>query len=235
MSDVHLGLDSNDPEGREKRFLEFLKGIPRDSGALFLLGDIWDFWYEYKDVVPKEGMRVVAQLIDLMDSGVEVYFFPGNHDIWTYRFFEEIGIRKPSQPYFTEIGGKNFCLAHGDLVGNTRKGYSFMMRLFHNKAVQFIFSLLHPYLAFRLGNGWSGRNRKRHGKFEYVPEKEGSYRFAVEVSEKRKIDFFVFGHFHRKVDVTIPGSGSRFVILGDWIRGGSPYAVFDGEQLEIYD
>lgn len=132
VSDVHLGLTVKDPAERESRFIAFLKSIPRDSAkSLFLLGDIWDFWYEYRDVVPREGSRVVAQLIDLMDAGVEVYFCEGNHDIWTYSFFEELGIKKFSQPFVCEIGGKTFCLGHGDALGGSKKGYGLMLKLFH--------------------------------------------------------------------------------------------------------
>lgn len=231
VSDVHLGSLNGDPAEREERFVRFLKNIPRDSSkALYLLGDIWDFWYEYRDVVPKEGARVVAQLIDLMDNGVEVYFIPGNHDIWTYSFFEELGMKKVTQPYFTNISGKEFCIGHGDGLGGARAGYRFISAIFHCKALQWLFSTLHPWIAYRMGTGWSNSNRKSHGEYEYNPEKEPLTRWARSVSAGRKVDFFVFGHYHTKVDETLP-EGARFIILDSWYSS-SPYLFFDGSRIE---
>ena len=154
VSDVHLGLDVNDPADREARFVSFLKSIPKDRAkSLYLLGDIWDFWYEYHDVVPKGYVRVFAALMDLMDAGVEVCFFQGNHDIWCFHYFEDLGIKILQQPYVTEIGGKVFCLGHGDGLGPGHKWYKLMRWGFRNKFFQSIFSLLHPYIAFRFGKG----------------------------------------------------------------------------------
>ena len=121
-SDVHLGLDVKGPEEREKRFVSFLKGIPAaQTEALYLLGDIWDFWYEYRDVVPKGYLRVLSALQDLMDGGVKVYFFQGNHDVWTYSYFESLGMIPLVQPHLAVIGGKLFCLGHGaHALGVTR-------------------------------------------------------------------------------------------------------------------
>ena len=127
VADVHLGLQVSDPDGREARFVSFLKGIPaEETEALYMLGDIWDFWYEYRDVVPKGYTRVFAALQELMDAGVKVYFFQGNHDVWTYHYFEELGMVPLVQPYATEIGGKTFCLGHGDGLGPGDRGYKFL-------------------------------------------------------------------------------------------------------------
>lgn len=156
VSDVHLGLDVNDPADREARFVSFLNSIPRDrTSALYMLGDIWDFWYEYHDVVPKGYVRVFAALMDLMDNGVKVYFFQGNHDIWCYHYFEEMGIVILQQPYVVNISGKTFCLGHGDGLGPGHHWYKLMRWGFRAKFFQSLFSLLHPYLAFRFGKGWS--------------------------------------------------------------------------------
>ena len=168
VSDVHLGLDVNDPADREARFVSFLKSIPKDRAkSLYLLGDIWDFWYEYHDVVPKGYVRVFAALMDLMDAGVEVCFFQGNHDIWCFHYFEDLGIKILQQPYVTEIGGKVFCLGHGDGLGPGHKWYKLMRWGFRNKFFQSIFSLLHPYIAFRFGKGWSKKSRVAKSQ-EYV-------------------------------------------------------------------
>ena len=231
VADAHLGLRSGDPAAREERFLQFLKGIPRDTtAALWLLGDIWDFWYEYRDVIPREGIRVVAQLIDLMDSGVEVCYVPGNHDIWCYNFFESIGIRKVSQPVFETIGGKRFCLGHGDLLGGARWSYKFMLGIFRCRFLQRCFSALHPWIAYRFGLGWSHSNRRTHEPYIFKGEEEPLYKYAQSVLDEKEVDFFVFGHYHVGVDMQLPG-GQRLVVVKDWLDGGSPYACFDGERL----
>lgn len=233
VADVHLGLAFKDPKEREDRFVSFLKGLSRSTTkALYLLGDIWDFWYEYRDVVPKEGVRVVAQLIDLMDAGVEVYFFEGNHDMWTYSYFESLGMKKLYQPHVCEIEGKVYCLGHGDCLGGARKAYSFMLKLFHNRCLQWLFSTLHPWLAFRLGLGWSNSSRRSHKPYRFRNEEEPLYSFAVKMSEGQHIDRFVFGHFHDSVDIALP-TGARLNIVKDWMDGGMPCAVLSGDSFEL--
>lgn len=225
VSDVHLGLKFNDPSEREDRFVQFLRSIRRPgTKAVYLLGDIWDFWYEYRDVIPREGARVVSELIQLVAEGIEVYFFPGNHDIWCYSFFESIGIVKLQQPYFTEIGGRTFCLGHGDGLGQTRRSYSFMLKVFHSRPLQVLFSTLHPWLAYRFGLGWSNGNRRKHDPYQLKGEDEPLYKYAA--SSARRADFYVFGHYHASADMTLPDSG-RLVMLKDWMDSGMPHAVFD--------
>ena len=227
VSDVHLGLQMKEPAEREKRFVKFLKDIPRDrTQAVYLLGDIWDFWYEYRDVVPREGIRVVSELIRLMDDGVRVYFFEGNHDIWTFSFFESLGMTKLQQPAQVRIGGKDFCLGHGDGLGGAKLGYKLMLKLFHARWAQKAFSALHPGLAFKLALKWSDSNRRTHDPYHFRGEDEPLYKFAAAECRKRPVDFFVFGHFHDKVDLKMK-SGSRLIVLKDWMDGGEPHAVFD--------
>ena len=234
VSDVHLGLKTCDPREREERFVAFLKGIPRETArAVYLLGDIWDFWYEYKYVIPREGSRVIAQLISLMDDGVEVYFCPGNHDIWTYSYFESIGIKKFAQPEYVEIDGKVFCLGHGDLLGGAKFGYRLMLGIFRCKFPQRLFSTLHPTIAFGFGLGWSDSNRRTHKPYHFRGEDEPLYKFALERSGERHVDFFVFGHYHDRVDMTLP-TGSRLVVLKDWMGSGQPYALFNGSSFELH-
>ena len=228
-SDVHLGLQVSDPAGREARFVAFLKAIPAaETDALYLLGDIWDFWYEYRDVVPKGYVRVFAALTDLMDAGVKVYFFPGNHDIWTYRYFGELGMARLDQPYVTEIGGKTFCLGHGDGLGHVDRGYRTLRSIFHNRFLQGCFSALHPWFAFRLGNGWSRSSRLgKDVKYDFKGEEEPLYQFCATYPEPA--DYFIFGHYHcRGVDMPVGGSGARLLLLCDWI-GCSNWMVYDRE------
>ena len=231
-SDVHLGLQVSDPAGREARFVAFLKAIPAaETDALYLLGDIWDFWYEYRDVVPKGYVRVFAALTDLMDAGVKVYFFPGNHDIWTYRYFGELGMARLDQPYVTEIGGKTFCLGHGDGLGHVDRGYRTLRSIFHNRFLQGCFSALHPWFAFRLGNGWSRRSRLgKNVGYAFKGEEEPLYKFCVDFNARRAasdaapVDIFLFGHYHSAVDM--PVGEARLLLLQDWISV-SNWIVFD--------
>lgn len=229
VSDVHLGLDVNDPAGREARFVEFLQSIPKDrTKALYMLGDIWDFWYEYRDVVPKGYVRVFASLMDLIAGGVEVYFFQGNHDIWCYSYFEEMGIRVLSQPYVAELGGKRICIGHGDGLGPGDTFYKIMRAAFHSRFLQALFSMLHPWLAFRLGTGWSKKSRlAKNFEYSFRGESEPLWQFAVDFDRREKVDCFIFGHYHAGVDLTLP-SGARFMLLSDWVRPqSSNWILFD--------
>lgn len=228
-SDVHLGLDVNDPKAREERFVRFLREIPADrTENLFLLGDVWDFWYEYRDVVPKGYSRVFSALQDLMDAGVKVCFCPGNHDVWAYSYFEELGIRKIQQPYLVEIGGKKFCVGHGHGLGPVGAGARLLNGVFQNRVAQILFSAVHPWFAFRFGNGWSRHNRlSRKEPYIFTLEKCPLTKFVNDYAAEHDVDFFVFGHYHVNVNEALP-SGARLLMLGDWVRTDSYFfLVFD--------
>ena len=230
VADTHLGLRVGDSAEREKRCVEFLRGIPaEETEALYLLGDIWDFWYEYRDVVPKGYVKVFAALTDLVEAGVQVVFVPGNHDIWAYSYFRELGITVKEQPFVAEHGGKRFCLGHGDGLGPVPAGYRIMRACFHSRPLQVLFSALHPWFAFRLGNGWSHSSRlAKNISYEFKGESEPLYKFCREYPQK--VDFFIFGHYHTMVDMPVEGTGARLVTLGDWITAPN-WLVFDGEEL----
>ena len=231
VSDVHLGLQAFDPADREARFVSFLRGLPQETAALYMLGDIWDFWYEYRDVVPKGYVRVLAALQELMDRGVEVFFFQGNHDIWTYSYFEELGMKRLVQPCRVEIGGKVFCLGHGDGLGPTPFGYRVIKTIFNCRPLQVLFSMLHPWFAYRLGNVWSKHSRLSHREeYTFRGEEEPLYKFAMQYADGTPVDYFIFGHYHAAVDTALP-SGGRLLMLKDWISS-SPYICFDGTHLQ---
>lgn len=230
VSDVHLGLQAFDPADREARFVSFLRGLPQETAALYLLGDVWDFWYEYRDVVPKGYVKVFSALMDLMDRGVEVYFFQGNHDIWTYSYFESMGMKKLVQPCVVDIDGRKFCLGHGDGLGPTPFGYKVIKTIFNCRFLQVLFSMLHPWFAYRLGNVWSKNSRLSHKEeYEFKGEGEPLYKFAQGYLKEHKVDYFIFGHFHSAVDTPLP-DGCRLLMLKDWISS-SPYICFDGQHL----
>ena len=220
VSDVHPGLQVGDPAAREAAFVSFLKGIdPSRTEALYLLGDIWDFWYEYRDVVPRGYVRVFSALVDLMDAGVKVYFFQGNHDVWTYSYFADLGMVRLEQPYVTQIGGRRFCLGHGDGLGPGNRGYKLLRRIFHSRFLQRAFSTLHPWLAFRIGESWSRSSRLgKQIAYHYRGEDEPLTGFCRQYP--LEADYFIFGHYHSRVDMPIArpdGSRARLLILGDWI------------------
>ncbi len=230
VADVHLGLDANDPAAREKRFVEWLRSIRNpETKAVWLLGDIWDFWYEYRDVIPREAARVTAQILNLVDDGIEVYYIPGNHDIWLYSFWQGMGVKVLPQPQEVELGGKRFLLGHGDGMGGAKWGYRLMLRIFHSRVCQVLFNQLHPWLAYRFGTDWSNSNRRKHGGYKFKGEAEPLYKFCAD----KTADYFIFGHFHDSVDMAMP-SGGRLIVLKDWIGDPAPhFAVWDGSSLEI--
>lgn len=249
VSDVHLGLDYNNPKDRERKFASFLNSLPQNTEALYLLGDVFDFWYEYKDVIPKNYTRVLGALAALVDRGVNVYFFNGNHDIWTYSYLEsEVGVKMLKQPYVLDIAGKRFCLGHGDGLGKGDAGYKFLRGVFDNRLLQRMFSALHPRIAFALGSSWSRHNRLKHEKradallnngvtvpyrasFEFKGEDERIVKFSNEFQslQEQKIDYFIFGHLHYRINLPLK-NGGKLYILGEWIHT-CDYLVFDGESL----
>ena len=232
VSDVHLGLPVGDAAAREKAFVSFLRGIdPQKTDSLYLLGDIWDFWYEYRDVVPKGYVRVFGALANLMDKGVRVFFFQGNHDIWAYHYFEELGIQKLRQPYVTEIGGTRFCLGHGDGLGPGQRWYKFLRGVFHNRFLQICFSALHPWFAFRMGNNWSRHSRLgKNIAYTFRGADEPLYRWCGAFLENTPVEHFIFGHYHCLADIPLPASTLH--LLGDWLSAPN-WLVYDASTAQL--
>lgn len=230
LSDVHLGLDVCDPGAREERLARFLESVPaEETEALYLLGDVWDFWYEYRAVVPAGYARVFAALQSLISRGVEVHFFSGNHDIWCYRYFQSLGIKVHHGPELVSHSGKSFMLAHGDGLGPGMHVYKCMKAVFRSRITQWLFSTFVPVrLAFALGKGWSRHNRLARGeRYVFKGESEPLYKWSAAIDPQP--DYFVFGHLHCKVDMKMP-SGAGLFVLGDWLDG-SDVLCFDGESL----
>lgn len=235
VSDVHLGLEVGDAAARERKFASFLNSLPQNVKALYLLGDIFDFWYEYRNVIPRRFTRTLGALASLVDRGVDVYFFNGNHDIWTYGYFEkEIGMKILQQPHIVDIEGKRFCLGHGDGLGEGDFGYKLLNWGFKNRFLQWLFSGVHPRWAFALAHQWSRHNRLAHedNPWEWRGEDERIVKFARTLQQERgsDIDYFIFGHFHCRMQMEI-GGGAKMFILGEWIHNYD-YVVFDGERCQ---
>jgi len=235
VSDVHLGAPAlNNNRFREKLFVEWLDVVKGDADALYLLGDIFDFWFEYRKVIPRGFTRVLGRLAEIADRGIPVHYFTGNHDLWIFDYLPgEIGLTLHRQEYFTEILGKKFFLAHGDGLDPGEKGYLFMKRMFMNKGLQWLFARLHPNFAFFLAHRWSESSRlaQNDKEKEFKVKNESIYQFALDFLEKEWADYFIFGHRHRMVDVEMK-EGARFILLGDWVTYFS-YGLFDGETFKL--
>ena len=236
LSDAHLG-SLVIPHGRtqERRLVRFLDSIKEKASAVYLLGDMFDFWNEYRYVVPKGYSRFLGKLSELTDNGVEVHFFAGNHDLWTYGYLEEeCGVIVHKAPVTTEIYGKVFFLAHGDGLGDPDNKFKILRKLFHNRTCQRLLNFVHPRWGMALGLNWAKHSRLKRADGKEVPfmgeDREFLVRFARDYKRSHpNIDYFLFGHRHIELDLPIDKS-TRMLILGDWIWQFT-YAVFDGEHL----
>lgn len=225
VADVHLGVKVKDPFDREKSFVDWLGSISSEAVSLYLLGDIFDFWWEYKYVVPKGYVRVLGTLARMVDSGVSVHFFKGNHDQWGFGYLQkEVGVQLHHEFEVKEIGAYRFCLGHGDGPGLTNGRYRLLSGLFSSSLLQKGFASIHPRWGMALGHLWSAHNRKKYNaNSTYQEEDDPRYKFAR--SFPHSIDYFIFGHLHVPADVILP-NGSRMVVLGEWMPD-KHYAVFD--------
>lgn len=235
ISDVHLGAPAlkNNAE-RERLFVQWLDEIKKDAAILFLMGDIFDYWFEYTKVVPRGYTRTLGKIAEIVDSGIPVHFFTGNHDIWVFDYLPtELGVQVHYNEMRATFNDKKFFLAHGDGLDPYDTGYHLLKKVFTNRFFQWLFARVHPNLAITIAHGWSKKSRLDKGMGEDFkgPEKEGLYVFAKSVLEKEEIDYFIFGHRHLLVDLPI-GNHSRYINLGDWINHFS-YGVFDGEKFEL--
>jgi len=234
-SDFHLGLKSgSDPSERERRIVKWLETAATDASEIFLLGDIFDFWWEYRLVVPKGFTRFLGAVASVTDSGIPVHFFTGNHDMWVGDYLSsECGVTINRGIVEREFDGKRFLLAHGEGLGSTETGYRLLLWLFRNRVIQGMWSALHPRIGIAVGHRWSLGSRL--GKGVHTPfmgdEREDLVRFANSVSSEKNIDYFIFGHRHLAMKYELAG-GSTIVFLGDWISGGS-YAEWDGKELKL--
>ena len=236
LSDAHLGSLAI-PHGRmqERRLANFLDSVKHKAAAVYLLGDMFDFWHEYRTVVPKGYTRFLGKISELTDLGVEVHYFTGNHDLWMGDYLErECGVTLHPRSSVMEIYGKTFYLAHGDGLGTTDRKFKALRRLFHNPTCQRLFAALHPRWGMAFGLEWARRSRlkRENGKEPaYMGEdKEELVIFAKDYLRTHPdINFFIFGHRHIELDLMLARQ-TRLVILGDWITQFS-YAIYDGEHL----
>ncbi len=236
LSDFHLGApDYQSSIEREKIIVNFLEEIRRDAAEIFLVGDMFDFWYEYRRVVPKGYTRLLGKLAELSDAGILLHFFVGNHDMWVKSYFQkELNMLVYFEPKEFERNGKTFLVGHGDGLGPGDKGYKRLKKLFRNPVSKWLFGILPPAAGMGLANYLSRRSRTQTGqaeKFFLGEEKEWLIIYCKGALAKKKLDFFVFGHRHLPIDYRL-SEDSRYINLGDWIHYYT-YAVFDGHGLEL--
>jgi UDP-2,3-diacylglucosamine hydrolase len=235
-SDNHLGAPNPQASrAREKQFVAWLEKIQNDAAAIYLLGDLFDFWFEYKTVVPKGFVRVLGKLAEISDTGIPITFFVGNHDLWMRDYFQtELGITVHHQPLVLIVGKTRFFIGHGDGLGPGDKGYKRMKKLFTHPLSKYFFRWLHPDLGMKLGKYLSQKNKLISGKEDVKflgKDKEWLVAYAQKRLMEEDFDYFVFGHRHLPLQIALNHT-SKYINLGDWITHNT-YAVFDGATLEL--
>jgi UDP-2,3-diacylglucosamine hydrolase len=234
-SDFHLGIpDKTGSRQREILICKWLDAIRQDAHCIYLVGDIFDVWFEYKNVIPKGYTRFLGKLAELTDSGIRIEAFTGNHDLWMRGYFEEeLNIPVHHDPLETNIAGKQFFIAHGDGLGPGDHGYKMLKKVLRNPAAQWLYRRLHPDTGVGVASYFSKKGPKHvNGEKAFLgEEKEWLILFSKEKLKERHYDYFIFGHRHLAVSHPLPGN-SLYVNLGDWIRYNS-YAEFDGNQLSL--
>jgi len=234
-SDFHLGLDAGTSSSeREKKIVRWLIEASSEASEIYLLGDIFDFWWEYKLVVPRGFTRFLGTVASITDSGIPVHFFTGNHDMWVGDYLtKECGVIIHTSPFTTTFNGKVFHLAHGEGLGTEDFAYKILLKIFHNKPLRALYSSLHPSIGVGIGHRWSLNSRLGKGisKDFLGEEKEDLIRYSRNLLANEKIDYFIFGHRHLAMNFNLK-QGGEIIFLGDWIKNSS-YAVWDGQILTL--
>lgn len=234
-SDFHLGIPSYEKSlAREKKIVRWLDSIAPNARQIYLMGDIFDFWYEYKKVVPKGFVRLQGKIAELCDQGIEIFFFKGNHDMWMFRYFQkELGITLISDELKFEVDGKQFFLHHGDGLGPGDYSYKFLKKVFRNPLCIWLFGILPNRIGLGIAHYFSSKSRLANAANDEVFQegKEWLLLYCNEVVEKESYDFMIFGHRHLPLDIKLK-NGGRYINLGEWMHH-STYAVYDGNDLKL--
>jgi UDP-2,3-diacylglucosamine hydrolase len=240
-SDFHLGIpDHASSLLREKKLVAWLEMARADAAEIFLMGDLFDFWFEYKTAVPRGYARLLGKLAEITDVGIPVHLFRGNHDMWAFDYLsKELNIQLHRDPEFREFNGKHFYLAHGDGLGPGDHGYKFIKRVFASRINQWMFRQLHPDFGIRMALFWSRKSRKaaieKEKKVQDVNLRLIQERITVHsnklLEEHPELNFLIYGHYHYPIDIPL-ANGARQLVLGDWITHFT-YAVFDGDTLQL--
>lgn len=235
-SDFHLGAPNYpDSLAREKKIVAWLESIRRDAYAIYLLGDIFDFWFEYRHTIPKGFIRLQGKLAELRDEGITIGFFTGNHDMWMFDYFPtELGIPIYREPLQLIIGNQKLLIGHGDGLGPGEPGYKILKKFFNSSICQWLFARIHPNLGMRIAGYWSKKSRisnmKQEEKFK-GEEREFLFLWCSEQEKVAHNDYYIFGHRHLTLDLVV-NPASRYINIGEWVHQ-SPYAVYDGRLVEL--
>ncbi|MEX0997110.1 MAG: UDP-2,3-diacylglucosamine diphosphatase [Flavobacteriaceae bacterium] len=235
-SDNHLGAPTaGESLPRERIFVRWLDTVKEDAAAIFLLGDLFDFWFEYRHVVPKGFVRVLGKLAEIRDSGIPIYFFVGNHDLWMNGYFEkELNIPVYHKPREFTLENTKFLIGHGDGLGPNDKGFKRMKKVFTNPFFKWLFKWMHPDIGVAVAKHLSVKNKLISGEEdkEFLGEEnEWLAQYAKRKLETKHYDYFIFGHRHFPMEIKV-GPESTYFNLGDWITHFT-YGVFDGEGFEL--
>ncbi len=235
-SDLHLTM-APDEESRRREwdFIRWLDTIRNDAAAIFLLGDMFDFWFEYRHVVPRGFVRFLGKLAELTDSGIPIHFFTGNHDLWIRNYLPyEMNITIHRQPTEFDLNGKLFLLGHGHNLGPVGVPDKILNGIFGNGFLRILYATLHPFWGIAAGKNWSRNSRVRHGLYEPFEgvDKEEIAAYAHQQLAKKHYDFFIFGHRHLALDIRL-SENSRYINTGEWIESQT-YAVFDGKDVSLH-
>ena len=235
-SDFHLGVPAlEDSLTREKRVVAWLESIRYDAEEIILLGDVFDFWFEYKHAVPRGYTRLLGKISEITDSGVPIHLFTGNHDMWIFDYLpKECGVQLHREPIVREWNGKRFYIGHGDGLGPGDYGYKFIKKVFASPICQWLFARLHPNFGIGLANFFSKKSRASTGEKDRIflgNDQEWLAIYAREILQKEHFDYFVFGHRHLPLTISL-SENSTYVNIGDWL-GHYTYGVFDGNEMKV--
>lgn len=235
ISDFHLGAPTSEESLiRERKICQWLETIKADVSILFILGDVFDFWFEYRHVVPKGYVRILGKLAEIADKGIPIYLFTGNHDMWMFDYLpKELGIKLYRQPEEFNFDNRKFLIGHGDGLGPGDHGYKFIKKVFANKFCQWLFARLHPNFGISLANLWSRKSRQHTGHHDakYLgDDKEYLVQYIIETEKTKHFDYYIFGHRHLPIDKQI--ESSHYINLGDWLSYFT-YAEWDGSKLSL--
>ena len=236
-SDFHLGIDGpTSSKEREKTLLKWFDTIAKDASDIYLVGDLFDFWFEYKYAVPKGYVRFLGKLAELKDKGINIEVFTGNHDMWMFGYLtNEIGIHIHRAPIDKDFFGKKYLIGHGDGLGPGDHGYKFIKKVFANPVCQWLFARLHPNFAFGLANYWSGKSRNSNASPNHFlgEDDEWLVQYCLEILKDKHYDGFIFGHRHLPIEYNFTKQNSKYINLGDWIRYNT-YAVIDETGASLH-
>lgn len=232
-SDFHLGIPSRKKSHeRERKIIDWLDMIEKDAAAVFLLGDIFDFWFEYKHVIPKGFIRFQGKIAAMADRGVPILIFTGNHDLWMFDYFtDELGIPVYRQPKSFKIGNRTYLIGHGDGLGPGDKRYKFFKKIFENRVAQWGFRWLHPDLGIWLAKRWSTKSRMDNDDEDFKGDDEWLLQYCKNMEAQTHHDYYVFGHRHLPLELPV-GENSTYFNLGEWIEG-SHYLEIDPDHATL--